>query len=74
MEAILVLKNNCNKENLTRMTNYSSSPDVTSKNNLKLNLLFVKIHVFLIKKADHSYASETGDSYKKDYPLKSFHH
>lgn len=31
-----------NKENLRRMTNYSSCPNVTFKNNLIMNPLFVK--------------------------------
>lgn len=35
-----------NKENLRRMPNYSSSPNVIFKNNLMLNPLFVKIRIY----------------------------
>lgn len=39
-----------NKENLRRMMNYSSSLSVTFKNNLMLNPLFVKIHIWVLHK------------------------
>lgn len=40
----------CNKENLRWMTNYSTSPYVTFKNNLMLNPLFVKTRIWVLHK------------------------